>query len=495
MKCQKCGSEIKDGHLYCDVCGEEIRIVPDFDATVDENIDIHFTDDIDTAGVIEGLNQVATKEIAKDIELEATREIDIKRHEIDDKPGDRFYIKALVITGAICVVLVVLGLFINKKVNNFYSVDSQYEEAFELYDAGKHEESIKLLKRLSSIDDSDTRIKTLLADNYYELGKYDESNAVLYDLVDKFGNDPFIIEKIIINDEAKGDYNAINQILKETDDALLKENYAKYFAPDVVFSVEEGSYGEQKLLELTTSDNCKIYYSLELEDDENNDANEDDKKAGLIPYTDPIELANGKYLISAFSVSEFGIEGEKVSKEYIVDCYIPDAPIVKTKAGIYNVPVPIEVMVPDYELCYYTIDGEDPTRDDELYVGSIPMYIGKHVYKFAVISNKDSSSEVVSIETTLDLIVLVDMEMATNAIINYKAAKGSNEYTYKCEQACVYNNSTYYIVNEYTESLDGDNQNSKVQTGNHYAVDVLNGMTFRAILNKSTGEYLLEALV
>ena len=35
MKCPKCGNEIEDGKLYCGVCGEEIRIVPDFDATAD----------------------------------------------------------------------------------------------------------------------------------------------------------------------------------------------------------------------------------------------------------------------------------------------------------------------------------------------------------------------------------------------------------------------------------------------------------------------------
>ena len=152
--------------------------------------------------------------------------------------------------------------------------------------------------------------------------------------------------------------------------------------------------------------------------------------------------------------------------------------------------MPVEIVIPDYELCYYTIDGDDPTPEDELYKGPIPMHIGKHTYKFAVISSKGTSSEVVTLETTLDLIVLIDMDMAKKAIINYKAAKGSSDYTYKCEQAFVYNNETYYIINEYSESNDG-----LVQTGNHYAVDVLNGMSFRAILNESTGQFTLEALI
>ena len=30
MKCQKCGAEIPEGSLYCEKCGQDIHIVPDF---------------------------------------------------------------------------------------------------------------------------------------------------------------------------------------------------------------------------------------------------------------------------------------------------------------------------------------------------------------------------------------------------------------------------------------------------------------------------------
>ena len=38
MKCQKCGAEMVSGHLYCDVCGAEYQIVPDFEPEVDGSI-------------------------------------------------------------------------------------------------------------------------------------------------------------------------------------------------------------------------------------------------------------------------------------------------------------------------------------------------------------------------------------------------------------------------------------------------------------------------
>ena len=38
MKCAKCGNELKDGRLYCEHCGEEIKIVPEFDLEFEKQI-------------------------------------------------------------------------------------------------------------------------------------------------------------------------------------------------------------------------------------------------------------------------------------------------------------------------------------------------------------------------------------------------------------------------------------------------------------------------
>ena len=38
MKCQKCGATLASGHLYCDICGAEYQIVPDFEPEIEKSI-------------------------------------------------------------------------------------------------------------------------------------------------------------------------------------------------------------------------------------------------------------------------------------------------------------------------------------------------------------------------------------------------------------------------------------------------------------------------
>ena len=38
MKCQKCGAQMVPGHLYCDICGAEYQIVPDFEPEIENSI-------------------------------------------------------------------------------------------------------------------------------------------------------------------------------------------------------------------------------------------------------------------------------------------------------------------------------------------------------------------------------------------------------------------------------------------------------------------------
>ena len=44
MKCPRCGNELKDGMLFCEHCGEEIRIVQDFEPEMEMNMETFSTE-------------------------------------------------------------------------------------------------------------------------------------------------------------------------------------------------------------------------------------------------------------------------------------------------------------------------------------------------------------------------------------------------------------------------------------------------------------------
>ena len=55
MKCPKCGAFIPDEAVYCPSCGEEIKIVPEFDPLVENRIDeslSHLASNLDDTGEI-----------------------------------------------------------------------------------------------------------------------------------------------------------------------------------------------------------------------------------------------------------------------------------------------------------------------------------------------------------------------------------------------------------------------------------------------------------
>ena len=38
MKCPSCGAEMPEGRLYCEHCGQDIHVVPDFDPALEQQI-------------------------------------------------------------------------------------------------------------------------------------------------------------------------------------------------------------------------------------------------------------------------------------------------------------------------------------------------------------------------------------------------------------------------------------------------------------------------
>ena len=69
MKCRYCGHEIPDGVLYCENCGKEVRIVPDYnpldDILFSKAKDLSDEDKKAVLGIINALKKDVDKELDK----------------------------------------------------------------------------------------------------------------------------------------------------------------------------------------------------------------------------------------------------------------------------------------------------------------------------------------------------------------------------------------------------------------------------------------------
>lgn len=173
------------------------------------------------------------------------------------------------------------------------------------------------------------------------------------------------------------------------------------------FSYVEGSYAEVIPLKLSSNTAGTIYYTM--------DGSKPTRNSQV--YTAPLFLEAGEYTISAFFVNDYGIESEIVSKTYIINLSVPNAPEVDLYSGEYTEPTMIAVEGIEGCKIYYTTDESEPTQDSVPYTGPIPMPLGRTLFKFVNISEEGVPSEVTTRTYTLTLRDAIPTAQAVNRLV------------------------------------------------------------------------------
>ena len=339
MKCPSCGVEIKEGYLYCQKCGEEIRIVPDYEpeifielsesiSSIAEGYEAGETSESPMADRSLKASEQAgiTKEIpteeddalhnAPDVDVSDDQAVRAKRQKKPRKQTKSgisgMQIAVVLVAGTLFVAFFLFAIF---RFNRYFDFDIQYANALALHDEGKYEESISIAKHALSINNAEDKTRLLISDDYYELKKYDESNAVLFAMLSEEDN-PAIYDRIINNYLAVEDYDAIVELLTNAADEDLFDRYAMYFAEAPLFSKDGGDYEDDFKLTLSASAPGLIYYTT--------DGTEPDINSKVYQY--PINIEEGDITISAVFVNEYGISSPSVSETYSVSYPVAKAP-------------------------------------------------------------------------------------------------------------------------------------------------------------------------
>ena len=219
----------------------------------------------------------------------------------------------------------------------------------------------------------------------------------------------------------------------------------------------EGSYAEVIPLKLSSNTAGTIYYTM--------DGSKPDKNSSI--YTSPLFLETGEYTISAFFVNDYGIESDIVTKTYVINLAVPNAPEVELYSGEYTEATMIAVETAEGCKTFYTTDESEPTADSVPYTGPIPMPLGKTLFKFVNISSEGIASEVTTRTFTLRLRGAIPTQTAVTNLVNKLVETGyldnvtgenprqTGVLSYQFSSVLKVGEEDYYTINEYYDDGTG----------------------------------------
>ena len=453
MKCQKCGAELGEGHLYCDVCGSEYQIVPDFEPEIENSIAQSMSD------ISESIE--ADKRSDKETSITKNKKVMVPSFSI------------IFFCVFVCSVFVYAGY--SKYIHSTGYQNKQAMEAFNNYDyyraAGIYEDI-----RKSNASDAywyvkEAEVKLLLEKKQeaYDLALFATS---LNKNTDKAYE--FLLSYL------KEEHNSleINKLLQQCNNDSLKEKYKEYLSEIPSISYESGSYTESIEIEFEKDYQGTIYYTL--------DNTEPTQKSD--EYTGPFKLGKGNHVLKVLYENSFGILSDVGVFEYEIDSEVPMAPRVNLSSGVYNNAVWIEIDVEEGTKIYYTTDFSHPNQESTEYTGPIPMPLGKSLFKFVAFSEKGICGSATQRNYMLDIktgltieeaeSLLVQKLISTAHILDQNGAVegryGVFRYFYKFPISEAEIN--YYVFEEhYMENQINNPLN------HFYAVDVIYGYVYKLI--------------
>lgn len=430
----------------------------------------------------------------------------------------------LIVFLLIIVTVTYFSIKITKELKTNSSVDHQLELAQEAANDGDYSTAIEYMEKAVSLNPKDTSKKFVLADYYFSNKEDEKAILMFWEIISEGGpNSQDAYRKVINYYIAANDYKMVNEILTNCSDDSIINEFVTYTADEPVFNLQEGTYEDSLSVELTGKDATGIiYYTL----DGTTPTAESDVYLGPLNFDD-----RGIYTISAIYVNNYGISSKEVKKTYTIDISTPKMPNIMLEAGVYEIPIMIEVDVQDNCEVYYTTDGKEPNITSNLYTGPIPMPIGDSNFLFKSVNMEGTASEIADISFTLKIKSTFDISSINTCLLNYDYLLGkavdteghlignsSTHYDYQVASAIAYNKDStpvvlehasenetvassveqvkamnkknieiYYLVTELTVDVS----NNSIKTGNYYLCNIETGQLFKA--NKNEEGYFLKA--
>lgn len=399
MKCRYCGHEIPDGVLYCENCGKEVRIVPDYNP-LDDILAQEIVGSIN--GEPTGLDLSDTERLRRTASQRRTtgrtirgtgamtEDREASRRQAQRRKAQLRKKRRILLAVMFLILAALIGGIVLIYKNSYNGIVSAGNKALERQE---YSEASSAFQRAIGKNKERPEAYTGLSRVYLAQNDPDAAESVFLDAIEEqAGNSDLYGACIDFYIDTKQQME-IPGLLDEATDQV-REALSEYIIDVPEFSLDaKETYEEVQQLTLTAGKGLTIYYTVDGSDPD----------TGSTKYTEPIQLDEGETTVTAIAVNKNGIPSMPEAKEYVIELPIEDAPAVSPSTGQYEAATSIEVKVPDGYEAYYTTDGSDPTTASAKYTGPVNMPEGETLFKAVLVSGDGRLSGITTRNYVLEL--------------------------------------------------------------------------------------------
>lgn len=370
MRCPKCHAEIEEGYLYCKNCGEEIRIVPDYDPQVEDMLSGSLKDVVKeaqqnasekAAGVQSAAGQSGEK-TASNAGASASR----KTEGTSRTAGNgrkRHSRKRRLTEGVLCICILAIAGLISVTLFRRNSYDYQYQLAVKAAADNDADRALKYLSRAMELEPDQTYMWLFKAQIEKDSGDREAAEESCRYILSKLEPDNQEVYTMLIEMYIEeGDLDSVKDTLSRCPVQAVKNSFADYIAAVPTASFADGIYYDTMEIELD-ADGLDIYFTTDGTKPTVNSTK----------YEGPIRLTEGSNTIRAVAVSPKGVLSDEAIFSYEISYLEAEPPVVSPDSGEYPAEVEIVVQVPDGCTVLYTLDGSLPTLDSAVYEAPVKI--------------------------------------------------------------------------------------------------------------------------
>ena len=365
MKCVNCGAHIKDGSVYCPVCGREAQVVNGYTS---------LEDDLLHSLLREGVENKDGQSFSNKKRLTREEQVRINKQK-QQMP--------ILVTCAILIVCILIG--IGLKIYIDYKNENSYEYQMEMAGAEvidhNYEVALKYYARALAIRPTDIECRMKMVEIDMLRLDYDAAIVLLQEIIQLDEKHQKAYELLIDIYKERKQYDQIRNLAKLTKEPEILALFEGYLIEAPVLYPEDGKHKTAITITMVSVTDEPVYYTLD---------GSDPKENGIL-YVKGIHLnQSGEVVIRAVCKNiENGVYSEEVKKKYSLLIEPPAAPRTSPAGGsIFSELTYVTLYTEEECSIYYTWDGSTPTKESEKYMVPIEIPEGENILSAIAINER-----------------------------------------------------------------------------------------------------------